>query len=144
MRTRDSEKYEYALLLYMQGIPQKEIADRVGVSQQTLTRWKENGWEERRAAKAISMDELIAKTLKKINELLDTESFNADAFAKAVNQLKALKPGSAVNDDINVFMKFGDWLIGQMGVDREVTSEFLKKVTSYQDRYVQNRLKQTL
>lgn len=37
---KDPQKYEYAYLLYMQKVPQKEIAERVGVSQQTLSNGK--------------------------------------------------------------------------------------------------------
>ena len=39
IRVKDPQKYEYAYLLYMQKVPQKEIAERVGVSQQTLVKW---------------------------------------------------------------------------------------------------------
>ena len=39
IRVKDPQKYEYAYLLYMQKVPQKEIAERVGVSQQTLSKW---------------------------------------------------------------------------------------------------------
>lgn len=42
IRVKDPQKYEYAYLLYMQRVPQKEIAERVGVSQQTLVKWKDD------------------------------------------------------------------------------------------------------
>jgi hypothetical protein len=141
-KQRDPEKYEYAYMLYMKKVPQKEISERVGISAQTITKWvREMGWEEKRAARVISMDELIAKALRKINEILDDTEFNADSFAKAVKQLKELKSGTYVNDDINVFTLFGDWLIEQMATDKEIDSAFLKKVTAYQDKYIQCRIR---
>lgn len=141
---RDPEKYEYAYLLYMQKLPQKEIAERVGVSPNTIVKWaKENGWEEKRAARTISMDELIGKTLRKINDMLDEDGFNADAFAKAVAQLKSLKSGVRIDDDINTFSGFGDWLIDRMTTDKRMTPELLKLITEFQDAYIQHRIKTT-
>ena len=48
IRVKDPQKYEYAYLLYMQKVPQKEIAERVGVSQQTLEGGRRLGVETRR------------------------------------------------------------------------------------------------
>ena len=89
IRVKDPQKYEYAYLLYMQRVPQKEIAERADVSQQTLSKWKEDGgWEMKRAARTISRDELLNKTMMRINDMLDDrEGFNADAFSKAVEGL---------------------------------------------------------
>lgn len=141
-KQRDPEKYEYAYMLYMKKVQQKDISERVGISQQTLVKWvRDNGWEEKRAARVISMDELIAKALRKINEILDNEKFNADSFAKAVKQLKELKAGTYINDDINVFTQFGDWLIDQLAIDKSIDTEFLKKVTHWQDKYIRSRIK---
>ena len=73
IRVKNPQKYEYAYLLYMQRVPQKEIAERVGVSQQTLTKWKdEGGWELKRVARTVSLDQIINKTLLNINERLDS------------------------------------------------------------------------
>ena len=90
IRVKDPQKYEYAYLLYMQKVPQKEIAERVGVSQQTLVKWKEDGgWGLKRAARTVSRDQIINKTLMKINEMLDSEEgFNGDEFAKLASQLE--------------------------------------------------------
>lgn len=141
---RDPEKYEYAYLLYMQKVPQKEIAERVSVSPNTIVKWaKENGWEEKRAARTISMDELIGKTLRKINDMLDEEGFNADAFAKAVAQLKSLKSGVRIDDDINTFSTYGDWVIDRMATDKRMTPEIFKLNTEFQDAYIQHRIKTT-
>jgi len=52
IRVKNPDKYEYAYLLYMQKVPQKDIADRVGVSQQTVVKWKDDGgWELKRVSK---------------------------------------------------------------------------------------------
>jgi hypothetical protein len=139
---RNPEKYEYAFLLYMQKTAQKDICRRAGVSVPTLAKWKnEGGWEAKRAAGIISVDEIIAKTLMKVNAMLEADSFNADAFAKAVAQLKALKGSATVNDVIDCFSAFSAWVVEQRAMYPDsLTDEFIKQLTCWQDRYVQYRL----
>lgn len=139
---RDPEKYEYAYMLFMKKIVQKDICEKVGITPATLLKWKEaGGWEEKRAVRSISIDTLIAKTLQKINDLLDSEEFNADSFSKAVNQLKNLKQGASIDDKIMAYMDFGDWCIGEMQIDKGVTEQFVKQLTTLQDRYVLKQLR---
>ena len=45
------EKREFARLLFMQGEQQKIIADKTGVSAQTITKWvNDGGWQEQQTA----------------------------------------------------------------------------------------------
>ena len=93
VQSRNPEKYEYAYLLFMQRVSQEDICKRVGVSSPTLKSWKDSGgWEQKRASRTISLDDLMQKALVRINAMLDDNTtFSADAFAKAVKQLKELK-----------------------------------------------------
>lgn len=142
IRVKDPQKYEYAYLLYMQKIPQKEIAERVGVSQQTLVKWKdEGGWEYKRVAKTVSRDNIINKVLLRLNEMLDNaDEFNADEFSKAANQLSKLKQGCTVDDIADILTKFGDWVIEQSASDKTITTEFVQQLTRLQDKYLLNRI----
>ena len=139
---KDPQKYEYAYLLYMQRVPQKEIADRVGVSQQTLSKWKDDGgWELKRVARTVSRDQIINKTLMKINELLDNEEdFNGDEFAKLSSQLEKIKGGYTMDDVADILTKFGDYIIEQSASDRDITTEFVQLLTKYQDKYLLMRI----
>lgn len=139
---KDPQKYEYAYLLYMQKVPQKEIAERVGVSQQTLSKWKEDGgWELKRVAKTVSRDQIINKVLLRINEMLDSEEeFNADEFSKAANQLSKLKQGCTIDDIADILTRFGDWVIEQSASDKTITTEFVQQLTRLQDKYLLNRI----
>mgnify|MGYP001531913309 FL=1 len=139
---KDPQKYEYAYLLYMQKVPQKEIAERVGVSQQTLSKWKEDGgWELKRVAKTVSRDQIINKVLLRINEMLDSEEeFNADEFSKAANQLSKLKQGCTIDDIADILTRFGDWVIEQSASDKTITTEFVQQLTQLQDKYLLNRI----
>lgn len=142
VKTRTPEKFEYAYLLFMQNIAQEDICKRVGISAPTLKSWKDSGgWEEKRAARTISLDDLMQKALQRINEMLESrEAFSADAFAKAVKQLKELKASNTVDDDIYCFMSFQDFMIRQRQHHRELTDEFIKLVTRFQDLFIQYRL----
>ena len=65
-------KKEFARILYMNGENQQDIADKTGVSRVTINKWiKENGWKERRAAKAVTRPELINKILLSIDTMID-------------------------------------------------------------------------
>ncbi len=139
---RNPEKYEYAFLLFMKKMSQKDICEKVEVTPATLKSWIERGgWKEKMAARTISVDNLISKTLLKINDLLDSDDFNADSFSKAVNQLKNLKQGATIDDKILTLMAFGDWLIEEMAQDKAIDEAFVKNVTSLQDKYILNQLK---
>ena len=131
---------KYGFMLFCQYVPQTDIADRCEVSPQTVTEWKKKyDWETKRAAKTISMDELLNKCLIKINDLLDKPDFNADAFAKAVAQLKSLKPSNTVDNEIMTFMAFQDNLL-EIRHEENISEDFIKKVTHYQDKYIRNKL----
>lgn len=63
---------EHARLLFMQGEPQKVIAEKVGVSAQTITKWVNDGdWQAARSAANITRPELVNKILKSIDVLVE-------------------------------------------------------------------------
>lgn len=131
---------KYGFILFCNGVSQVDIADRCEVSPQTVTEWKQKyDWETKRAAKTISMDELVNKCLVKISSLLDDENFNADSFAKAVAQLKALRPSNTVDNEIMSFMAFQDFLL-ERRYEETISEDFIKKVGAYQDRYIKKKL----
>lgn len=133
-------KKQLAYFLFMQNTPQKDIASRVSVTEKTVGKWKvEDNWEAKRAAKAISMDELVTKALMKINELLDSDDFNADSFSKAVAQLKSLKTENTVDDEIMTFLRFQNHLI-QHRISEGISEELIKEIVRLQDGYIQIRL----
>lgn len=138
-KTKDGSR-EYAFMLFMQRVSQNDIAERVGRSVQTISQWKkDDNWEAKRASKTISMDELIVKALGKINTMLSEDDFNADAFAKAVAQLKTLKQRNTVDDEIMCFMDFQNYIIERRHIEG-VTEEFIKKLTKLQDTFIQFRM----
>lgn len=143
-RPADPEKHTYAYTLYMQQVPLNEIAERVKVSRQTLSKWKEAGsWEEKRAAKAISKDTLVAKVMARMNEMLDSgDEFKADAFAKAAKQLKDLQKGAAIDDVIEVLSQFGEYLERIAPQRDDITTDFVQRLVRLQDEYIQHKIRE--
>lgn len=135
--TKNPEKYEYAEMLYLKGVPQKMICEKVGVTPNTITKWKNQGaWEVKRAAHAVSIDSLINKLLRKASTQLDDENSSADDISKIISQLKNFNGRVTPDEKVVTLIEFGDWAITQVGLDPEVTDKLIKELTKLQDRYI--------
>ena len=65
------QKKEYAQMLFLkENLTQQEIAERVGVSRQTVARWsKEEKWEERKVGITTTREAQIANLYRQIAEI---------------------------------------------------------------------------
>jgi len=141
-----NQKRELARMYYMNGDSQKNIAEKVGVSAQTLGKWAEAGdWAKKRAAQNITRPELVNKLLMTINTLIEqvneSEDPNliaglGDKLSKLSTTIEKLDKKSSVVDAIEVFMAFARWLQYRATFDDEITPELLKAVNKYQDLYI--------
>lgn len=139
---RDPAKYDLARRLYMDKIPMKEIAKRVGTTPQTLSAWKRRGaWQEHRTAELLSPRRLYRKLLTQLDSLIEMGSpaDTADAISKICKQIKELQHETTVDDIISVLSGFGDWLI-QRGKELSTDTAFVQELTRLQDIYVQECL----
>lgn len=133
-------------MLYMAGEQQNVIAEKVGVSKQTINRWvAEGAWDKLRAAKNVTRPELINKVLRTINKLLekaleseDDKDFDGlgDKLAKLAAVIEKFDKKASVVDAIEVFLDNGKWLQRRAQTDEEITPELLKAINRYQDLYV--------
>lgn len=147
------QQREHARLLYMQGEPQKVIAEKVGVSAQTITKWvAEGSWDQARAASSITRPELVNKILNSINLLLDDLSNDpspektaaaADKLTKFGATIERLDKKTSIVDIIEVFMAFSKWLQYRMSFDPNVTPELLKTINHYHDLFISEKLKES-
>ena len=145
------EKKELARLLYMQGDAQKTIAEKTGISAQTITKWvNDNGWSEQRAAQNISRPELVNKLLRTIDKMIesvnnsDDPNAAGDKLAKFSATIQKLDKHTSIVDVIEVFMAFSKWLQFQAQFDDGITPELLKTINKYHNQYItylmQNKL----
>lgn len=148
------DKKDYARLLYMQGEQQKTIAEKAGVSPQTVTKWVNTGnWSEQRAAQNITRPELVNKLLRTVDKMIeavntseDPDAANGlgDKLAKFAATIEKLDKHTSIVDVIEVFMAFGKWLQYQAQFYEDITPELLKTINKYQNQYInylmQNKL----
>lgn len=138
------EKKELARLYYFNGEPQKQIAEKVGVSQVTLSKWvKSESWEQLRAAKVITRRELVAKMLTQINDKLESGEWSADEMVKATAAIEKLDKQTNVVTVIEVFSAYNKWLVSRMDLDPELTPELVKTMNRYHDLFIGEQLNAT-
>ena len=139
-------KRSLARSLYLSGMEQTEIADKVGISRVTISKWcVAEGWKEARAAKSVTRPELVNKLLLTIDKLI--EQVNAsedpnliagigDKLAKLSSVIEKLDKKANVVDAIEVFMAFSKWLEYRSQTDPELTPDLIKAINKYQDKYI--------
>lgn len=140
-----NDKKEFAEALFMQGMPQNSIADKVGVSANTIGKWVKDGcWAEKRSAQTLTRREVVNNLLRSLNNLaeklgeadISKASGLADQIAKLSSTVARLDKEASVVDFIECFMAFGRWLEYQAETDPEITAEFRKMVNKYQNKYI--------
>lgn len=136
--------------LYLSGMEQTEIADQLGVSRVTVSKWcTSEGWKEARAAKNISRPELVNKLLLSINDLIESVKKSgdptligslADKLCKLSATIEKLDKKANVIDAIEVFMAFNRWIQDQASFDPEITPELIKAINKYQNKFLMERM----
>lgn len=135
---KDPAKYDQAKRLYLDKVPMQEIGLRLGITPQTLTRWKKEGaWQECRNATLLSPKTLYNKLLKQLDTLIEQGDpmSTADAISKVCKQIKNLQKEATVDDVILALTGFGDWLVAE-GKRLKTNKEFVQELTRLQDLYI--------
>lgn len=140
------KKKSLARTLYLSGMEQQEIADKVEVSRVTISKWSTaEGWKEARAAKNITRPELVNKLLLTIDALItQVNSSNdpqliaglSDKLAKLSAVIEKLDKKANVVDAIEVFMAFSKWLEFRSQTDPDITPELMRVINKYQDMFI--------
>lgn len=144
------DKKSTAKALYLSGMSMEEIADKVGVTRPTISRWAAaDEWKKARAARNITRPELVNKLLLAIDNLIEqvNESKDptllgslGDKLSKLSSVIQKLDKKTSVVDTIDVFMAFSKWLEFRAKSDTEITPELLKVINKYQDIYIAEQL----
>lgn len=140
------KKKDLARALFLSGLEQTEIADKVGVSRVTISKWcTADGWKEARAAKNITRPELVNKLLLTIDKLIqqvnDSKDPNlisslGDKLSKLASVIQKLDKQANVVSAIETFMAFSKWLEYRAKTDPDVTPELIKAINKYQDKFL--------
>lgn len=145
MAKANDEKREYALLLFLRGYTQKEIAKKVGVTEKTIGTWKEkHNWEKNKAASFLSNKEQIIFFYDQINEINTfirerdegkrfATSKEADALLKLTKAVKALEGDLGLSEIIDVGQEFLTFL---KPLDFEASQILMK----YYDQFIQSKM----
>lgn len=149
-KAETEKKKSLARSLYLAGMEQNEIADKVEVSRVTISKWcNAGGWKEARAAKNVTRPELVNKLLltidKLITEVNESEDPSliaglGDKLAKLSSVIEKLDKKANVVDAIEVFMAFSKWLEYRATIDPSVTPELLKTINKFQDMYLTEQM----
>lgn len=145
-RERLKQLRDYAKLLFTkEKITQKEIANRLGVSEVTVSRWANaDNWESLKVNLSVTREERMMSTINQLTELdraiasrVDgwryPSSKEADIRRKLVADLAALEIECGVRDIVNVSVKFLDWL-------RKVDLDKAQELSDYFDAFIKEQL----
>ena len=149
-KAEKKKKKSLARSLYLAGMEQNEIAEKVEVSRVTISKWcNADGWKEARAAKNVTRPELVNKLLltidKLITEVNESEDPSliagiGDKLAKLSSVIEKLDKKANVVDAIEVFMAFSKWLEYRATIDPSVTPELIKTINKFQDMYLTEQM----
>lgn len=142
-----AQKREWAKLLYIrENLTQKEIAERVGVSEVTINKWiKKYKWDELKASITITKEEQLKNLyhqLAEINKAIANRkdgnrfasSSEADTITKLANAIQKMEGDIGVADIISVGERFINFL-------RKVDLEKAKETMFFYDSFIKDALK---
>lgn len=150
-KMRRNKAVELAKILFMNNESMQAIAEKVGYSRVTISKWAdEDKWREIRAARNVTRPELVNKLLQQIDNLLeaaisgdnpdsDTAGL-ADKLSKLASIVSKLDKEASVVDSMEVFMRFNTWLNSRSSVDKDVTTALKQAINRYQDFFVNEQM----
>jgi len=117
------QKKEWAKTLYLkENLTQQEIADKVGVSRQTVIRWiQKEKWEELKTGLTLTRQEQIAHLYRQVAEINaailqrpDGERYatskEADILGKLAAAINKMESEVGIKDLCEAGTKFANWL----------------------------------
>lgn len=140
------QKKDYARTLYLKdNLTQQEIADKVGVSRQTIIRWAAaEKWEEMKVGLTLGREQQIANLQRQVTELNnlilsrpERQRFatcaEADTLGKLAAAIKKMETEVGITDLVNVGMRFIEWI-------RPIDLDKAKEVTILWDKFLKDSL----
>lgn len=141
----NDEKREWAQFLYLENkLTQKEIAKKVGVSEKTITGWKEKYmWENLRKSLLITKKEQLTMLYNQLDAITGhvrdkqnniPTSKDADSILKTTAAIKNLETDLSVADVFEVGKRFISHV-------QSIDFEKSKELVDYYDSFIKHCLK---
>jgi transposase len=141
-RTR---KKELAQFFYCNSqLSQKEIAEKVGTSEVSMSKWvREGKWDTLKASITITRQEQLNRVYQQIsainNKITEEQKgiptgADADVLAKLAAVVERLEKETSITDVVSVSMKFLDWL-------RKIDTEKAKELSNLFDAFIKDLLR---
>ena len=140
------QKKDFAKSIYLgEDLTQEEIAERVGVKRQTVSRWiKEGNWERHKVSITITREEQLKNLYLQLSELNaaiakkpEGERFanaaESDTISKISNAIKRMETDVGLADILSVFKSFVKWL-------RSYDISRSKEIVPLLDAYIKSKL----
>lgn len=143
------QRRDYAQHIYLSepGVLQKELAERVGVSKNTISRWVADGkWEELRTSLVTSKATQLSRLYRHLAELNDSvesraegerymNNKDADVLSKLTASIRNLETETNIADKIEVGKEFLTYV-------RKVVddSDMVKAIARHFDGYIKSNL----
>ena len=140
------QKKDWAKTLYLkENLTQQEIADKVGVSRQTVIRWiKNEHWDDLKTSLTLTREEQIANLYRQVSEINraiisrpDGERYanskEADTIGKLAKTIKQLETEVGLSEITSAFSGLIKWL-------RQFDVEQAKIIAPVLDAYVKSKL----
>ncbi len=143
------EKKDFAKILFTkENLSQKEIAERVGVAEKTVSKWvneNDEEWKRLRQSVIVTKEQQLRRIYDQLDELNATimkrepgkryaDSKEADTMVKLTAAAKNLETDASVADIIEVQKRFLNWL-------RKLAPQKAKEVASMVDDFIKDTLK---
>ena len=140
------QKKDFAKSIYLgEDLTQEEIAERVGVKRQTVSRWiTEGNWERHKVSITITREEQLKNLYLQLSELNAAinkkpagERFanaaESDTISKISNAIKKMETDVGLADILSVFKSFVKWL-------RTYDMARSKEIVPLLDAYIKSKL----
>ncbi|MBP9998676.1 MAG: helix-turn-helix domain-containing protein [Bacteroidales bacterium] len=140
------QKREWARMLYVkENLTQKEIAEKVGSSRQSVNKWISEGkWEELKAGLTLTKEEQIKNLYRQVGELnraiLEREdgqrfasASEADTIGKLSAAIRKMESDTGIADMISVGIKFLEWM-------RKADSDRAREFAEYWDMFIKDQM----
>jgi transposase len=141
-----NQKKEWAQLLYTkENLTQKEIAERVGISAITMSKWvAKYKWDELKVSITITREEQLKNLYRQLAEMNKSiserdgnkypTSAEADTITKMASAIDKLESDTGLNEILSTFKEFLNWL-------RKFNLEEAQRLVPLFDDFVKTKLK---